>query len=197
MFVNKTCSVSNGAKKFLRTANLTKYELAKQIRLPLNQSVKVLSQCNNLNSDAKSALFTNNLVHGKTLERLPASNLSLQYRMGSSNADHVKLWQMERITSAALPIVLPAAFIMENPLLDSLLAVLVVVHTHWGLEAIVVDYARPIIMGTVLPKILHLLLSFLSAVTLAGLLVLIYNGPGIAKTVKNVWNIGKEESVEK
>lgn len=66
-----------------------------------------------------------------------------------------------------------------------------------GLEAIVVDYARPIIMGTVLPKILHLLLSFLSVVTLAGLIVLIYNGPGISKTVKNVWNIGKEEVAQK
>lgn len=62
---------------------------------------------------------------------LSTSNLLQQYREGSSSSDHVKLWQMERITSAALPIILPAALIMENPLLDGILATLVVVHTHW------------------------------------------------------------------
>ncbi|XP_033229289.1 succinate dehydrogenase [ubiquinone] cytochrome b small subunit, mitochondrial [Belonocnema kinseyi] len=121
----------------------------------------------------------------------------VQCRMSSSGGDHVRLWQIERITSVALPVLLPACLILESPVLDSLLAVLVVIHTHWGLEAIVVDYARPIVVGTIVPKVLHLLLNLLSVVTLAGLLVLVYNGPGIAKTVKNVWAIGKEESANK
>ena len=62
------------------------------------------------------------------------------------------------------------------------------------MEAIVVDYARPIILGKILPKIIHLILYVVTVSTLAGLLLLIHNGPGIGKTIKNFWAIGKEES---
>lgn len=64
------------------------------------------------------------------------------------------------------------------------------------MEALVVDYARPIIIGTFLPKVFHLLLNLCSIVTLAGLLILIYNGPGIARSIKDAWSIGKEEDKE-
>lgn len=61
-----------------------------------------------------------------------------------------------------------------------------------GLEAIITDYARPSVVGNVVPKVLHSSLLLLSAATLAGLLLLINNGPGVAKTMKNFWAIGKE-----
>lgn len=61
-----------------------------------------------------------------------------------------------------------------------------------GLEAIIVDYARPIVVGTLFPKVAFLLLNVLSAATLAGLLVLIYNGPGLTKTIKSGWKIGQD-----
>ena len=98
----------------------------------------------------------------------------------------------EKLVSSALPIIIPAALIMENAALDGIMSVLVVMHTHWGLEAIITDYARPIIVGTVLPKVLHLSLFILSAVTLCGLLVLINDGPGVSRAIKNFWAIGKK-----
>jgi len=61
-----------------------------------------------------------------------------------------------------------------------------------GLEAIILDYVRPIVVGTVVPKVAFLMLNLLSAATLAGLLVLIYNGPGLTKTIKHGWAIGKD-----
>lgn len=61
-----------------------------------------------------------------------------------------------------------------------------------GLEAIILDYARPIIVGTLVPKVAFFMLNLLSAATLAGLLVLIYNGPGLAKIIKDGWAIGKD-----
>lgn len=61
-----------------------------------------------------------------------------------------------------------------------------------GLEAVVLDYVRPIIVGTVIPKVAFIMLNILSAATLAGLLVLIFNGPGLTKTIKNGWGIGKD-----
>jgi succinate dehydrogenase (ubiquinone) membrane anchor subunit len=60
------------------------------------------------------------------------------------------------------------------------------------LEAIILDYARPIVVGTLVPKVAFFMLNLLSAVTLAGLLVLIYNGPGLTKAIKNGWAIGKD-----
>jgi len=64
---------------------------------------------------------------------------------------------------------------------------------HRGLEAIILDYARPIVVGTLVPKLAFLMLNILSAATLAGLFVMIYNGPGITKTIKNGWAIGKDK----
>lgn len=61
-----------------------------------------------------------------------------------------------------------------------------------GFEAIITDYARPIVVGPVLPKILHFSLIILSAVTLCGLFVLINNGPGVSRVIKDAWAIGKK-----
>lgn len=61
-----------------------------------------------------------------------------------------------------------------------------------GLEAIITDYARPRVVGPLLPKLLHFSLIFLSAVTLCGLFLLINNGPGVSKAIKEAWAIGKE-----
>ena len=46
-----------------------------------------------------------------------------------------------------------------------------VLHSHWGVEAIVVDYVRPSLFGgsTVIPNIAHGLVWVLSAFALGGL----------------------------
>lgn len=66
-----------------------------------------------------------------------------------------------------------------------------------GLEAVVLDYARPSVVGNILPKVAFGALYFLSAMTFVGLLALVYNGPGIGKTVKNFWSIGSEAPTKK
>lgn len=115
-----------------------------------------------------------------------------QTRAASAHGDHVRLWVIERIVSTSLLSLIPAAMLFENKFIDILLAAAVVMHTHWGLEAIILDYARPIVVGTVVPKVAFLMLNLLSVATLAGLLVLIYNGPGLTKVIKNGWAIGKD-----
>lgn len=60
------------------------------------------------------------------------------------------------------------------------------------MEAVILDYARPIVVGTVFPKVAFFMLNILSAATLAGLLVLIYNGPGLTKIIKQGWAIGND-----
>ncbi|CAL7951433.1 unnamed protein product [Xylocopa violacea] len=110
----------------------------------------------------------------------------------TATGDHVRLWVLEKITSAALPIIIPVALMTENAILDGIMSVLVIMHTHWGLEAVITDYARPSVVGPLLPKILHLSLLILSAATLCGLFLLINNDSGVSRAIKDAWEIGKK-----
>ncbi|KAJ8924299.1 hypothetical protein NQ315_007092 [Exocentrus adspersus] len=98
------------------------------------------------------------------------------------SADHSKLWPIEKAVSIALLGLVPASIITPNPILDNLLAVAVVAHFHWGLEACVIDYIRPIIFGPVIPKLALGLLYLVSAATLGGLLYYNHNCIGIGCT---------------
>ncbi|XP_031825695.1 succinate dehydrogenase, subunit D [Nomia melanderi] len=142
-------------------------------------------------------LNSNTITNGNNnfLTKFPASiGLQQSRNVATPAGDHVRLWVFEKVVSVALPVVIPLAFVMENAVLDGIMSVLVVIHTHWGLEAVITDYARPRVVGPLLPKVLHATLILLSVATLAGLFVLIHNGPGVATSVKNFWAIGKEKS---
>lgn len=58
-----------------------------------------------------------------------------------------------------------------------------------GIEALVVDYARPEVVGVALAKIFHLSVYILSIITLAGLMNLILNGGGVVEGTKKLWAI--------
>ncbi|KAG5312743.1 DHSD dehydrogenase, partial [Acromyrmex insinuator] len=116
-----------------------------------------------------------------------------QTRAVSAHSDHVRMWMIERMVVVSFLLLIPAALVLENKFIDMILAGAIVIHTHWGLEAIALDYARPIVVGALVPKLVFLMLNILSVTTLAGLFVLIYNGPGLTKTIKNGWAIGKDK----
>jgi len=134
-----------------------------------------------------NVLFTN---RNKSL--IPTTSMSvLQYqpKRFSSDGDHVKLWTAEKVVSAGLVGIFPLAFIVPNPILDALLAFAVTIHSHWGIEAIVVDYVRPVLFGETIPKIGIALVYALSALTLGGLLYFIYTDVGIVNAVKLLWKL--------
>uniref|UniRef100_A0A0A1XHK1 Succinate dehydrogenase [ubiquinone] cytochrome b small subunit n=1 Tax=Zeugodacus cucurbitae TaxID=28588 RepID=A0A0A1XHK1_ZEUCU len=110
-------------------------------------------------------------------------------KMAAAKGNHVPLWTAERLISLALLGVVPAAFIYPSQTLDALLAVSVVLHSHWGVEAIVTDYARPQVVGPILPKVAHGALILLSIATLGGLFYIIQNDVGIANSIKQIWKI--------
>lgn len=56
------------------------------------------------------------------------------------------------------------------------------------------DYARPAVVGPVLPKVCFLGLYLMSAITLAGLLTVVYNGPGVGGAIHKLWAIGKNKN---
>uniref|UniRef100_D3TQ85 Succinate dehydrogenase [ubiquinone] cytochrome b small subunit n=1 Tax=Glossina morsitans morsitans TaxID=37546 RepID=D3TQ85_GLOMM len=110
-------------------------------------------------------------------------------RMSAAGGNHTTLWTLERAVSLALLGVIPAAFLVPSQTLDALMAVSLVLHSHWGIEAMITDYVRPAIVGNVLPKVAHASLLLLSMATLGGLFYLIYNDIGIAKSVKKLWAV--------
>ncbi|XP_017873710.1 PREDICTED: succinate dehydrogenase [ubiquinone] cytochrome b small subunit, mitochondrial [Drosophila arizonae] len=114
-------------------------------------------------------------------------------RMASATGSHTRLWTIERVLSAGLLAIIPAAFIAPSQVMDALLAISVVIHTHWGVEAMVVDYLRPSVVGNVVPKVAHIALILMSVAALGGLFYFIKNDIGLANGIKRFWAIkGKD-----
>jgi hypothetical protein len=71
------------------------------------------------------------------------------------SGDHVKMWTAEKVVSGAQVPAIILPFMWTTPLSDAVFCTLAVLHSHWGIEAIVVDYIRPVLFGgsTTIPNI--------------------------------------------
>ncbi|KAF6202293.1 hypothetical protein GE061_004691 [Apolygus lucorum] len=103
--------------------------------------------------------------------------------------DHSKIWTLERLLSIALMPVVPLGVMYPNILFDLIMSVAIVMHVHWGVEAVVVDYVRPIIFGKLIPKLSLGLVYVFSVVLLLGLLNLSFRGQGIGNSVNTIWSM--------
>jgi len=110
-------------------------------------------------------------------------------RQMSATGDHVTLWTAEKVVSGALVAIVPLAFIFPSAMMDYLLAFSITIHSHWGIEAIVLDYIRPSIFGAVIPKISLAAVYLLSALTLGGLFYFTYTDVGIVNAIKMLWKL--------
>lgn len=143
----------------------------------------------------KSAVKTQPGLSGVARQQLGRTNqvqffsVSPKSYSAGGGHSHSNLWTIERALSAALIVVIPAALAAPNKLLDTLAAVSLVMHCHWGVESNVVDYIRPIIFGKAIPKIALAGVYALSILTMAGLLQLIYSDIGFANTVRKIWSL--------
>ncbi|XP_017471969.1 PREDICTED: succinate dehydrogenase [ubiquinone] cytochrome b small subunit, mitochondrial [Rhagoletis zephyria] len=138
---------------------------------------------------AFSAGSLKTLTFFKNAQTLQRSFSLSAAKMAAAKGNHTPLWTAERLISLALLGVVPGAFIYPSQTLDALLAISVVLHSHWGVEAIITDYARPQVVGPLLPKVAHGALIVLSIATLGGLFYIIQNDVGIANSVKQLWKI--------
>ncbi|CAN8013444.1 hypothetical protein HPB47_014663 [Ixodes persulcatus] len=110
-------------------------------------------------------------------------------RLASADANYVNIWKAERLLAASLLAIIPGAFMFPNAVMDSLLAISVTMHVHWGVETIVVDYVRPSIFGAVIPKVAVGAVYALSISALVGLLYFNFTDVGIVKAVQLVWSL--------
>uniref|UniRef100_A0A182WW66 Succinate dehydrogenase [ubiquinone] cytochrome b small subunit n=1 Tax=Anopheles quadriannulatus TaxID=34691 RepID=A0A182WW66_ANOQN len=144
------------------------------------------------------AMFTGSLVAPAARKAQPLASSTVRHFAVSpvrcsSGGSHVTLWNAERALSVALLGVIPVGLMFPSQVGDTLIAVSVVMHQHWGLEAIVTDYVRPILFGTTVPKLAHGLLLLVSAATLGGLFYFNYNDIGIAGFVRKIWSTKAKE----
>lgn len=110
-------------------------------------------------------------------------------RQSAAGSNHAGIWTAERVLSLALLGIMPAALAFPSKTFDTLLAISVVMHAHWGIEAIVVDYVRPVLFGQLIPKLAPAVVIMFSAVLLGGLLYFINTDIGIAQTIRKFWAI--------
>ncbi|KAG8434466.1 hypothetical protein GDO86_012733 [Hymenochirus boettgeri] len=94
-------------------------------------------------------------------------------------------WTSERILSATLLGLLPAAYMYPGAVMDYSLAAALTLHGHWGLGQVVTDYVH----GDTKTKMANASLYALSAVTFAGLCYFNYHDVGICKAVAMLWSL--------
>lgn len=101
------------------------------------------------------------------------------------------MWTAERVVSIAQIPICIVPFMLTTPLTDAVFCTLAVLHSHWGVEAIVVDYIRPSLFNgsTVIPNIAVSLVWALSAFTLGALYYFNYTDVGIINAIKMLWRL--------
>lgn len=120
---------------------------------------------------------------------MTTSSSNYHYHEKPPAHSHDKLWKAERYLSLALLGVLPAAWMIPHPFMDYAVATSLVVHVHWGVEAIVTDYVRPSIFGPVIPKISIGLVYVLSVLAAGGLFIFNWTDVGITQALRMLWKI--------
>jgi len=122
-------------------------------------------------------------------KRMPAVTFATSPQR--SSGDHVKLWTAEKVVSAAQVPAILIPFMHTTPITDAMFCTLAILHSHWGIEAIVVDYIRPALFGgsTTIPNICVALVWALSAFTLGALYYFAYTDVGIVNAIKMLWKL--------
>ncbi|XP_037573681.1 succinate dehydrogenase [ubiquinone] cytochrome b small subunit, mitochondrial [Dermacentor silvarum] len=110
-------------------------------------------------------------------------------RLASADANYVNIWKAERILAASMLAIVPGAFMLPCPVMDCLLAISAVVHMHWGVETIVVDYVRPALFGNLIPKVAVGAVYALSIAALTGLFYFNFTDVGIIKAIQMLWTV--------
>lgn len=133
----------------------------------------------------RSHLYNRQSLSQVSIKRIMSTASSnYHYHEKPPSHAHDRLWKAERYLSLGLLGVLPTAAVVSNPVMDYAVALSLVVHVHWGVEAIVTDYIRPSIFGPTIPKISIALVYVLSSLALGGLFMFNYTDVGLSQATR-------------
>jgi len=180
-WIVRTSSQTMNHARFLPTLNQRCLSSAPKLTDVINKEMKNQPGCRKVSLvSACSNFHTGSTLYGYS----PNANVKKE----SLYSDHRIAWVVERIISISLLGIVPYAFLLPSEIADSLLAIVSVLHAHWGLESVIVDYLRPAVVGNITAKLGILLTYTVSALLLVGLGELIYNGPGLVSTIVRLWH---------
>ncbi|KAI0988481.1 hypothetical protein GJ496_007437 [Pomphorhynchus laevis] len=95
-----------------------------------------------------------------------------------------KQWITERLVGAQIALLLPSIFLMPSKLAEGALVTFIVMHAHWGMEHVIVDYVPNKLQKTVMMS-----LWIASGAALSGFMYFVLNDIGIAESFKRIWAI--------
>ncbi|CAF0725137.1 unnamed protein product [Adineta steineri] len=96
-----------------------------------------------------------------------------------TGTDH---WKMERVVAIAMLAIIPGSFVWDGPFMNYLLAASLAIHSHWGLDTVILDYCP----RAALP-LANMIRYALTAIAFAGLCYFNYNDMGLTKALKKLW----------
>ena len=73
--------------------------------------------------------------------------------------------------------------------MDTVLALGLTLHIHWGIGGVIGDYGRPYVLGDTLAKAVRVMGYVITACLLAGLLTFNQNDVGLTKAFEMVWSL--------
>merc|ERR1712050_263878 len=97
-------------------------------------------------------------------------------------------WKVERYLATALIFLVPASFITYHPVLDYCLAAGLVLHAHWGLDTVALDYLHRKIIPS---KVCEGMILLATIIAFAGLINFNYNDVGCVGAVREIWSLTK------
>uniref|UniRef100_A0A914CE34 Succinate dehydrogenase [ubiquinone] cytochrome b small subunit n=1 Tax=Acrobeloides nanus TaxID=290746 RepID=A0A914CE34_9BILA len=103
--------------------------------------------------------------------------------------DHASHFKIERYWAAGMLPIFPAAYFIHGPYMDAALTIALTLHIHWGLFAVMQDYARPILIGESAAKAACASVYVISILLLAGLLHFNYNDVGLTRAFELVFSL--------
>lgn len=170
MSLLRTCSqVGISSSRSLLLSQSTKLLCKPQLCLPTTLSKKALT--------LSPATFTWDYFRARRGPFTPAEKKGNHMMLASTH------WKLERVVAISLLGIIPGALLVPGPTMDFLLSTSFLLHSHWGIDAVLQDYIAKFI-----PWIQKVWLG-VSIIAMSGLLHFNYNDIGVSRALLLLWNI--------
>ncbi|CAH8830029.1 unnamed protein product [Trichobilharzia szidati] len=96
-------------------------------------------------------------------------------------------WTIERVLAVGMLPLYPIAIYMDTPMMNFIVVTAVSIHSYWGFDGVIKDYAFERRYGPALMPILRTLWKIMCGFGFGGLLYFNFNDVGFISAVKKLW----------
>ncbi|TNN13100.1 Succinate dehydrogenase [ubiquinone] cytochrome b small subunit isoform 2 [Schistosoma japonicum] len=124
------------------------------------------------------------ITQGRVLKAMKLGTAPAVQKTGLLPSVH---WTIERIIATGMLPLYPIALYMDTPIMNFIVVTAVSMHSYWGFDGVIKDYAFERRYGPALMPILRTLWKIMSGCGFAGLLYFNFNDVGFITAVKKLW----------